>query len=168
MKLPFKKIFKWSAIILVLVFCARVCSCDPSNITAAPAIYRSAEDFYKLTLVEFPELVLKDSSYYDDGGGFLVCSWFHEYTYEIEEGKMKELYGKLDKACKEDSTHWSATSSGYHYFICPDSSVVDRTQKSCDRMVKMEDGTFVPDWDGTYISVDLEGNIVNLKQGWVR
>ena len=67
MKLPFKKIFKWSAIILVLVFCVRVCSCDPSNITAAPAIYRSAEDFYKLTLVEFPELVLKDSVYYDDG-----------------------------------------------------------------------------------------------------
>jgi hypothetical protein len=38
----------------------------------------------------------------------------------------------------------------------------------CDRMVKMEDGSLVPDWDGGFISVNIENDTIYLKQGWLR
>jgi hypothetical protein len=35
-------------------------------------------------------------------------------------------------------------------------------------MVKMEDGNVVPDWDGSFISVNVENDMISLRQGWLR
>ena len=162
-------------VVYVVVIVLLVISCFDSNSgkpvysreKAASPIYRSGEDLYKLTGVRFPEISVVDSAFFEEGG-FPTCAWWNEYKYVPDEGFKDDFFKTLDNACKEDSTHWSITESGYRYYILPDRDTVDRTQGMCDRMVKMEDGTVVPDWDGSFISVEVENDMISLRQGWLR
>ena len=133
---------------------------------AAPT-YTTAEDFHKLTGVEFPEMVLVDSLHYNDGA---FCSnWRNEYKFIPKNSLNKAFYKRLDKACETDSTHWYISESGeYTYIIYPDATPVDRSKGMCDRMVEIEDGKFTTDWDGTYVSVEIQNDTIILREGWVR
>lgn len=147
--------------------------------------YRTVEDFYKLTGVEFPELEMVDSLFYDEGC-LRTCTW-HEYKFVAKDGLDEEFFNRLDKACQTDSTHWGLRTgcigdyfyrgtgepikddeSLYSYFIYPDQTPVDRSRGMCDRMVTMDDGTVVVDWDGSFISVEIQKDTIVLRDGWLR
>ena len=58
--------------------------------------------------------------------------------------------------------------SMYSYFIYPDQTPVDRSRGMCDRRVKREDGSLTEDWDGDFISVEVQRDTITLRNGWVR
>ena len=123
--------------------------------------YRTSEDFYKLTGVEFPELEMVDSLFHDD-----IYIYYREYQFVAKEGLSDVFYQRLERACVTDSTHWEqmvGDQTGYHYEIYPDQEPVDRSRGMCDRMVKGFDGKMVPDWDGYYITVDVVNDTIILR-----
>ena len=147
--------------------------------------YRTSEDFYKLTGVEFPELEMVDSLFFQDGG--LPTNHWREYKFVIKGGLSDKFRQHLKYACVTDSTHWTYTEGNvsdfyyegtgermigdqkvYHYEIYPDKEPVDRSRGMCDRMVEGFDGKMVRDWDGGYIAVDVVNDTIILRNGWVR
>lgn len=123
--------------------------------------YKTSEDFYKLTGVEFPELEIVDSLFHDD-----IYIYYREYQFVAKEGLSDVFYKRLEHACVTDSTHWEQMVGdhiGYHYEIYPDQEPVDRSRGMCDRMVKGFDGKMVPDWDGYYITVDVVNDTIILR-----
>ena len=147
--------------------------------------YRTSEDFYKLTGVEFPELEMVDSLFFQDGG--LPTNWWREYKFVAKGGLNDRFKLHLERACVTDSTHWTYTEGSvpdfycegtgermigdqmvYHYEIYPDKEPVDRNRGMCDRMIEGFDGIMVPDWDGSYITVDVVNDTIILRNGWVR
>lgn len=123
--------------------------------------YKTSEDFYKLTGVEFPELEMVDSLFQDD-----IYIYYREYQFVAKEGLSDVFYKRLEHACVTDSTHWEqmvGDQTGYHYEIYPDQVPVDRSRGMCDRMVKGFDGKMVPDWDGYYITVDVVNDTIILR-----
>ena len=146
--------------------------------------YRTSEDFYKLTGVEFPELEMVDSLFFQDGG--FPTSYWKEYKFVAKDGLSRSFYKSLERACETDSTHWHYAEGGsiydyfyqivgepvigdqmlYHYGICPDKEPVDRSRGMCDRMVEI-DGEMIKDWDGTFISVDIVNDTIILREGWL-
>ena len=147
--------------------------------------YRTGEDFHKLTGVEFPELEMVDSLFFQDG--CLPSSWWNEYKFVVKGGLSDRFKKELERACVADPTHWSHTEGCisdyyyegtgeemignqmvYHYGIYPDQEPVDRSRGMCDRMVEISDGEMVTDWDGSYITVDVVDDTVILRKGWVR
>ena len=133
-----------------------------------PAPYRTSEDFYKLTGVKFPELEIVDSLFYDEGG--LRSNYWNEYRFVAKDGLRKSFYKRIKRACKTDSTHWNYSEDGiYNYWIYPDSTPVDRSRGMCDRMVECPpDGEKVVDWEGSFISVNIQNDTIVLREGWVR
>jgi len=123
--------------------------------------YKTSEDFYKLTGVEFPELEMVDSLFQDD-----IYIYYREYQFIAKEGLSDVFYQRLEHACVTDSTHWEqmvGDQTGYHYEIYPDQVPVDRSRGMCDRMVKGFDGKMIPDWDGYYITVDVVNDTIILR-----
>lgn len=146
--------------------------------------YRTSEDFYKLTGVEFPELEMVDSLFFQDMG-FPAGNYWTEYKFVAKDAPSDRFYKRFDRACEVDSTHWhygpianyfySVTDEEfvdapmiYHYEIYPDQEPVDRSRGMCDRMVKLDDGRKIKDWDGSFITVDIVNDIIILREGWVR
>ena len=147
--------------------------------------YKTSEDFYKLTGVEFPELEMIDSLFFQDGG--LPTNHWREYKFVAKGGSSNRFKQHLEHACVTDSTHWTYTEGCvsdfyyedtgeemigdqmvYHYEIYPDQEPVDRSRGMCDRMVAGFEGKMVPDWDGSYITVDVVNDTIILRNGWVR
>jgi len=180
-------VLKLFAFVWVIAMCADPNAWQPyithENISAPE--YRTAEDFYKLTGVEFPELEMVDSLFYDEGI-ITSCTW-HEYKFVAKEGLDEDFFKRLDHACQTDSTHWGLRTgsigdyfyrgtgepikedeSMYSYFIYPDQTPVDRSRGMCDRMVTMDDGSVVNDWDGSFISVEIQKDTIVLRDGWLR
>ena len=162
--------------ICIFIFFAIACMAtgsdyDGSVITESvlPAPYRTSEDFHKLTGVEFPELEIVDSLFYDDNC-FPTSYYWNEYKFVAKRGKTKGFYKRLKRACKTDSTHWKRSEEGiYNYWIYPDSTPVDRSRGMCDRMVEDPiDGEKIVDWDGSFISVEVHNDTIVLREGWVR
>ena len=125
-----------------------------------PATYRSCD--------EFPELEMVDSLYYDD-----MCinpNTYYEYKFVAKEGLSRSFYRDLDQACESDPAHWQSDKERaiYEYCIYPDTTPVDRSRGSCDRMVTMDDGSEVIDWDGSYIAVEIRSDTITLREGWSR
>lgn len=150
--------------------------------SVSPAVYKTREDFYKLTGVAFPELEMVDSLFYDDG----LINYWSEYKFVAKGGANKKFYKRLKNACKTDSSHWTYSEDSssdylykgtgepivgdqkiYKYWIYPDKEPVDRSRGMCDRMVEL-DGEKVVDWDGNFISVEVLNDTIVLRQGWVR
>lgn len=148
--------------------------------------YRTAEDFYRLTGVEFPELEMVDSLFYEDGGFPTACTW-HEYKFVAKDGLNEEFFNRLNHACQTDSTHWGLRTGSigdyfyrgtgesikegesiYSYFIYPDQTPVDRSRGMCDRMVTRDDGTIVNEWQGSFISVEIQKDTIVLRDGCLR
>ncbi len=129
--------------------------------------YRTSEDFYKLTGVEFPELEMVDSLYYDENT-FRANRW-SEYKFVVKSGAKNSFYRRLNRACKVDSTHWryDEEDDTYRYGINPDQHPVDRSRGMCDRMITI-DGSIVEDRDGDFISVKIQIDTVVLREGWIR
>ena len=180
-------------LMLFVFLCAIDSSFGQATVTKdniEPPRYSTVNDFYKLTGVEFPELKLVDSLFYDDG--FLPSYIYHEYMFVVHEDLVKDFHKRLDKACEYDSKHWSIAEgdetdwarvahSGidvsvnqimenqkiYSYWIYPDTEPVDRSRGNCDRMT-MVDGAVVEDWDGNFVSVKVVNDVVILRYGWVR
>lgn len=69
-----------------------------------------------------------------------------------------------------DPSHWSYDKERnvYSYWIYPDQHPVDRSRGMCDRMVTMDDGNLVNDWDGDFISVEIQTDTIVLRKGWLR
>ena len=154
-------------ILKVGLYLLLVCASGSGSLYDPISDYQTSEDFYKLTGVEFPELEMVDSLYYDD-----MClnpNTYHEYKFVVKEVN-KNFYRRLASACKSDSTHWRYNEAEdiYSYWIYPDQHPVDRSRGMCDRMVKREDGRLTEDWDGDFISVDVQRDTIILRKGWVR
>ena len=152
--------------------------------------YGSAEGLYKLTGVRFPEVEMVEAYNYNDGG--LPSCWWNTHKLAIRQSDAKTLQMRLEEACIKDSTHWESldeasyqrwketrvpgcrlyedgTDNIYWYFIYPDSSSVDRSKGMCDRMVgSVEDGTLIKDWDGTFVSVEVQKDTIWIREGWLR
>ena len=128
--------------------------------------YITGDDFLKLTGVEFPELELIDSLHYDDG--FPTSANWNEYKFVGKDNLTSGFYQRLDEACQTDSTHWNKNDEGYNYHIHPDLHPVDRSRGMCDRQVQLNNGEWVNDWDGTFVSVDIQNDTITLREGWVR
>ena len=71
------------------------------------------------------------------------------------------FYRGTDEPIKEDE-------SIYSYFIYPDQTPVDRSRGMCDRMVESSDGELTPDWDGDFVSVEIQKDTIVLRDGWLR
>lgn len=153
--------------------------------SATPANYRTSEDFYKLTGVEFPELEIVDSLFFDEH--FPPSNVWNEYRFVAKGGLKNDFYKRLKRACKTDFTHWSYSEGSisdyfyngmgkpiigdrkiYKYWIYPDSTPVDRSRGMCDRMVDIGEVKKVVDWDGHFISVEIHNDTIVLREGWVR
>ena len=160
-------------------------SASVSRENVQPSEYRTGEEFHKLTGVEFPELEMVDSLFFQDG--CLPSSWWNEYKFVVKGGLSDRFKKELERACLADPTHWSHTEGCisdyyyegtgeeiignqmvYHYGIYPDQEPVDRSRGMCDRMVEISDGEMVTDWDGSFITVDVVDDTVILRKGWVR
>lgn len=128
--------------------------------------YMTNEDFLKLTGVEFPELELIDSLHYDDG--FPTSASWNEYKFVGKDNLTSGFYQRLDEACLTDSTHWNKNDEGYNYHIHPDLHPVDRSRGMCDRQVQLNNSEWVNDWDGTFVSVEIQNDTITLREGWVR
>lgn len=155
--------------------------------------YCSADGLYRLTGLKFPEVEVLEAWNYNDGG--LPSYGWNVYKLAIGQSDVMPLREKLERACVIDSTHWEileepswqrqeesralnrilqdGDSSGgsdriYWYMIYPDSTSVDRSRGMCDRMVEGADGTLVADWDGTFISVEVQRDTVWIREGWLR
>ncbi|MBO7220424.1 MAG: hypothetical protein J6V21_04470 [Alistipes sp.] len=89
--------------------------------------------------------------------------------FVVKEVNKSNFYKRLERACKTDPSHWNYDDEGaYSYWIFPDQHPVDRSRGMCDRMVTMEDGSLVKDWDGDFISVEVQRDTIILQKGWVR
>ncbi len=154
----------------VLVPLALSYSGDPitSSENVQPSDYHTAEDFRKLTGVEFPELEIVDSLYYDEN--IIRANTWNEYRFVAKDGLVNTFYKRLNRACETDPSHWRYNEAEdiYSYCIYPDQHPVDRSRGMCDRMVTMEDGSLVKDWDGDFISVEVQRDTITLRNGWVR
>lgn len=128
--------------------------------------YITGDDFLKLTGVEFPEMELIDSLHYDDG--FPTSANWNEYKFVGKDNLTSGFYQRLDEACQIDSTHWNKRDEDYIYRIHPDLHPVDRSRGMCDRQVQLSNGEWVNDWDGTFVSVDIQNDTITLREGWVR
>ena len=176
------KVLSCTVFILLAIGSAEGPSVSRDNVPAPD--YKTSEDFYKLTGVEFPELEMVDSLFFQDGG-FPTNHW-KEYKFIAKDGLNDSFHKRLEQACETDSTHWSYTDGDivdyfypslgepiignqmhYHYRIYPDQEPVDRSRGMCDRMVEGFDGEMVTDWDGTYITVDNVNVTIILRNGWV-
>lgn len=156
-------------ILFCLIFIAFAYGDGKSYITESttPANYRTSEDFYKLTGVEFPELEIVDSLFFDEH--FPPSNVWNEYRFVAKGGLKNDFYKRLKRACKTDSTHWNYSEGGiYNYFIYPDSTPVDRSRGMCDRMVDIGEVKKVVDWDGHFISVEIHNDTILLREGWIR
>lgn len=133
-----------------------------------PSDYHTAEDFRKLTGVEFPELEMVDSLYYDEN--IIRANTWNEYKFVAKDGLDNNFYRLLNKACEADPSHWNYDKERniYSYWIYPDQHPVDRSRGMCDRMVTMDDGNLVNDWDGDFISVEIQTDTIVLRKGWLR
>ena len=177
---------------LILYFWFLAIGCGDEGFTASVSRgdiqapdYRTSEDFYKLTGVEFPELEMVDSLFFQDEG--LPTNHWREYKFVVKGGLSDSFKKHLENACVTDPTHWNYTEGSvsdffyegtgepmigdqmvYHYEIYPDQEPVDRSRGMCDRMVEVSDGKMVADWDGSYITVDVVNDTVILRNGWVR
>ena len=161
---------------IVCIFIAMFEDREPtiSRDDVVPATYKTSEDFYKLTGVEFPELEMVDSLFYCDN--LFPSSYYTEYTFVIKGGMNKRFEKHLENACENDSSHWSceensisdsqASGIQYYYSIYPDKEPVDRTRGNCDRMVTLSNGDKVKDWDGSYLSVSIKNDTIVLCDGW--
>ena len=195
------KIFWWLTYGLTAFCCVafKVLSCAISILLAmgsaeGPSVsrddvpapdYRTSEDFYKLTGVEFPELEMVDSLFFQDGG-FPTSHW-REYKFVAKDGLNNSFFRSLERACETDSSHWHYAEGGsiydyfyqmvgepiigdqmhYHYGISPDKEPVDRSRGMCDRMVELDDGRKIKDWDGSFITVDIVNDTIILRDGWL-
>lgn len=154
--------------------------------------YGSAEELYKLTGVEFPEITMIDVHQYMDGG--LPSSHWDEHKFAIRPNDVQNLHKRLERASITDPTHWEILDEPsymrcevlgymgrnareeyaknpekiYWYFIYPDSTSVDRSKGMCDRMVEMDDGTTAKDWDGAFVSVEVQNDTIWIREGWLR
>lgn len=133
-----------------------------------PSDYHTAEDFRKLTGVEFPELEMVDSLYYDEN--IIRANTWNEYKFVAKDGLDNTFYRRLNKACEADPSHWNYDKERnvYSYWIYPDQHPVDRSRGMCDRMVTMDDGNLVNDWDGDFISVEIQTDTIVLRKGWLK
>lgn len=154
--------------------------------------YGSAEGLYKLTGVEFPEVTMIDAHDYMDDG--LPSTHWDEHKFAIRPNDVQNLHKRLERACVTDPAHWEVLDGPsymrcevlgymgrnareeyaknpekiYWYFIYPDSTSVDRSKGMCDRMVEMDDGTMTKDWDGTFVSVEVQNDTIWIREGWLR
>lgn len=132
-----------------------------------PAPYRTSDCFYKLTGVEFPELNIVDSLTFNDN---TICgNLWNEYKFVAKDSLKTDFYKRLERACVNDSTHWSSSESGiYEYWIYPAQVPVDRSSGMCDRKVVLKDGIVVDEWQGGFISVEIQKDTIVLREGWLR
>ena len=56
----------------------------------------------------------------------------------------------------------------YSYRIYPDQKPVDRSRGMCDRMVKGYNDELTVDWDGSFVSVEIQNDTIVLRDGWLR
>lgn len=159
------KVLSCTIFILLAIEDAEGSSVSRDNVTASD--YRTSEDFYKLTGVEFPELEMVDSLRFCDGT--FPPDFYNEYTFVAKDGLSDRFYKRLERACLTDSTHWKQTIGEpmvYHYEIYPDQKPVDRSREMCDRMEETFNGEMEPACDGDYIIVEIMNDTIILKDGW--
>ena len=86
------KVLSCAILILFVIGSAEGPSVSRDNVPAPD--YKTSEDFYKLTGVEFPELEMVDSLFHDD-----IYIYYREYQFVAKEGLSDVFYKRLERAC---------------------------------------------------------------------
>lgn len=128
--------------------------------------YRDANDLERITGVKFPEVVPVDSTC---EGSFGIVDEKIEIKFVPTHKLDEAFYKRLEEACKNDSCCWHNRAESYYYFIFPEHPI-DRPNGSHRRLVEIEEGRFVDEWDGDYIEVLVpkHGDTITVVDGWFR
>ncbi len=126
--------------------------------------YHTSADLRRITGVDFPDVMLVDSSYYEDWNRNEV-----KMKFVPLQTLNKRFSARLNKACVNDSCCWQKDSIGYHYFIFPEYPI-DRTKGTHIRQEETSDGDMMDAWDGYFISVfvPFKGDTITVSEGWCR
>lgn len=124
--------------------------------------YHNASDLYKISNIEFPEVNLVDSSYYND--------WSYDETtvkFILKNPLDKtELIKKIENNICNDSIYWSKSDScSYVYYIIPELPI-DRPNGTDWR--KMENGDLDYEGNFIYLFIPIDNDTITLQYGWKR
>lgn len=123
--------------------------------------YHDSIDLYKISNVEFPEVVLVDSSYYNN--------WSYDETNEMFILKnpldKTDLIKKIESKMLVDSIYWNKTDSSYEYYLIPELPI-DRPNGTGWR--KMENGELAYQGNFIRLYVPIASDTIILKYGWSR
>lgn len=124
--------------------------------------YHTKSDLYRISNVEFPEVCLVDSSYYDS---FSLTQTTEKFILKNPKDKAY-LMSEIEKVRQTDSIYWSESSdSVYIYYILPEIPI-NRPEGTGWRV--SNEG--VRDWDGDFIRMEISQNndTIILEYGWAR
>lgn len=93
---------------IILFLCYSAWYCKPREGAPESVKYHTASDLQKITKIEFPEIELVDSTFYDDGLDYDVTEMF---VIKETDGRSKLL-----NAIKEGE-YWEQTQDGYEFYI---------------------------------------------------
>ena len=140
-----------------LVFAFALWSVAMKNYYVPKSIpYHTADDLKKVTGVEFPEVIAVDSTLFDDPG---IGMWF-----VMKDESRQAFYGRLDRACRDDTCCWHRDSLGYRYCIVNPERPIDRTQGTHIRKEaeNEEDNIWI---DRVEVFVPLDNDTIYVYEG---
>lgn len=144
----------------VIGFVAYVLGGDASG-TPQSVRYHNKSELYKITNIQFPDVILVDSSFYDS---FSFREVSENFVLANPNEKTR-LIDEVEKKMQIDSIYWERTDSSYIYYILPEEPI-DRPNGTGWR--KTENGE--KDWDGDFIRmiIPLTNDTITLQYGWGR
>ncbi|MDY5388522.1 MAG: hypothetical protein SPG50_07915 [Muribaculaceae bacterium] len=118
--------------------------------------YHNASDLQKITKIQFPDVELVDSTFYD--------SFSLQEVTEKFILKDKNTWSALENTI-ENGKYWEKIEDGYKFYILPEDSIEEAKELTWR---KTQDGQ--DDWDGNYIEilVPSSNDTIIVKYGWVR
>lgn len=118
--------------------------------------YHNATDLQRITKIDFPDVVLVDSAYYE--------SFSLQVTTEKFVLKDKKNRSQLLRAI-ENGKYWKENDEGYRFYILPEDGIEDTKELNWR---KTQDGK--DDWDGSFIEIIVPSlnDTITVKYGWAR
>ncbi len=146
------------SICMFLLFIMAICYAMGSSESGVPSAvpYHTSADLKIITDVDFPDVLLVDSSYYEDWNTDEVSMKFVPVR-----PLNKKFFVRLSKACVNDSNRWQKDSIGYHYFTFLEYPI-DMTNDTPVKRIEAADGAFVS------VFVPFKGDTILVSDGWCR
>lgn len=123
--------------------------------------FNDANDLYKITNINFPDVELVDSSYTYTVNVETVTAKFLLRNADAKKALIDSIQNKL----QPDSIYWTVTDSCYVYYILPEFPI-DRPSGTGWR--KTHDGSLDSAGDFIRMDVPLDSDTITLVYGWKR